>query len=74
VSVVPTQDGEFAITLDKRRLKSPFGRPVQVPSEDLARLIAAEWDAQPEHLETATMHLSSLSNTAIDHPTQLSKG
>lgn len=50
-------DSNWEVTLDHRRLKTPNGKVLTVPSESLARAIAAEWDAQTEIILQPTMHL-----------------
>ncbi|XP_049868889.1 ATP synthase mitochondrial F1 complex assembly factor 2 [Pectinophora gossypiella] len=61
-------ENKWEITLDHRRLKTPNGKVFSVPSEQLARAIAAEWDTQIETITQPTMHLTSLCNTAMDNP------
>lgn len=56
---------------DHRRLKTPNGKALAVDNECLARAIAAEWDAQTEHIAQPTMHLTALCNTALDNPGKL---
>ncbi|XP_041980219.1 ATP synthase mitochondrial F1 complex assembly factor 2 [Aricia agestis] len=62
---------KWEITLDHRRLKTPGGKVLNVNTEQLARSIAAEWDAQKEHILQPTMHLTALCNTAQDNPGKL---
>lgn len=50
-------DSKWEVTLDQRRLKTPNGKVLTVPSEALARAIAAEWDAQTQYIVQPTMHL-----------------
>lgn len=50
-------ESKWEVTLDQRRLKTPNGKVLTVPSEPLARAIAAEWDAQTETVVQPTMHL-----------------
>jgi ATP synthase F1 complex assembly factor 2 len=50
-----------------------MGHVFRVPNETLAVAVATEWDFQHEVIRRPTMHLTSLSNTAIDNPTQRSK-
>ncbi|XP_061728196.1 ATP synthase mitochondrial F1 complex assembly factor 2-like isoform X1 [Cydia pomonella] len=50
-------DSKWEVTLDHRRLKTPNGSVLSVSSEPLARAVAAEWDAQLEHITQPTMHL-----------------
>ncbi|XP_013133549.1 PREDICTED: ATP synthase mitochondrial F1 complex assembly factor 2 [Papilio polytes] len=62
---------KWEITLDHRRLKTPNGKVLKVGSEQLARAIAAEWDAQDETIAQPSMHLTALCNTALDNPGKL---
>ncbi|XP_068621222.1 ATP synthase mitochondrial F1 complex assembly factor 2 [Battus philenor] len=61
----------WEVTLDHRRLKTPNGNVLKVGTEQLARAIAAEWDAQNETIAQPTMHLTALCNTALDNPGKL---
>ncbi|KAK3908623.1 ATP synthase mitochondrial F1 complex assembly factor 2 [Frankliniella fusca] len=66
-------DGQYEITLDQRKLKTPKGTVFRVKSEPLALAVALEWDAQKERILQTDMHLSSLCNTAIDNPNHVVK-
>nr|CAD7593792.1 unnamed protein product [Timema genevievae] len=66
-------DGKYEITLDQRKLKTPYGNLFVVESEPLALAVAAEWDAQKTHIKQSSMHLSALCSTAIDNPNHLNK-
>lgn len=61
----------WEVTLDHKRLKTPNGKVLTVNTEPLARAIAAEWDAQQEHIAQPTMHITALCNTALDNPGKL---
>lgn len=74
VDVVPAEEDLWTVTLDGRRLKTPMAKPVLIPDETLAQLAAAEWDSQGEEIKQSGMHVSSLINTAIDHPSGESRG
>lgn len=50
----------WEVTLDHKRLKTPNGKVLTVNTEPLARAIAAEWDAQQEHIAQPTMHIVHL--------------
>jgi chaperone required for assembly of F1-ATPase len=65
---VTVEDGEggHAILLDGRPVKTPGRRPLAAPSAALARLIAAEWEAQREVVDPAAMPLTRLANSIID--------
>lgn len=55
-----------AVHLDTRALKTPKGRTFTAPSAALAEAIAAEWEAQGEHIAPASMPLTQLAFAAID--------
>lgn len=56
----------FAVLLDGRGIRTPAKRELVVPVEELAGAVAAEWDAQGERVDPATMPLTRLVNAAID--------
>ena len=61
------RDGDaWRVTLDARPLPSPAGQALRLPTERLALAIAAEWDAQTDRIEPASMPLMALASTAID--------
>ncbi|KAJ1451283.1 hypothetical protein M885DRAFT_530188 [Pelagophyceae sp. CCMP2097] len=66
--IVPADDGAsgFEITLDGRKLRSPARRALALPNETIALAIAAEWDAQEDYIEPASMPLMGLASTAVD--------
>ncbi|KAK4878940.1 hypothetical protein RN001_007086 [Aquatica leii] len=66
-------DGKYEITLDQRKLKTPKGNLFVVDSEPLAFAIATEWNMQKEKIWLTSMHLTTLSNTVIDNPNNLTK-
>jgi ATP synthase F1 complex assembly factor 2 len=77
---VPGQDGNdsnnnndttnttswYGITLDGRKVSTPMGQTLAVPSETLAYMIAAEWDLQTKALQPSNMPLMTLACTALD--------
>lgn len=63
---VEAQDAGFATLLDGRTIRTPAKRPFVVPAEALAKAVAAEWEAQGEHIDPAAMPLTRLVNTALD--------
>jgi len=65
VSVASATEG-FAVHLDGRTVKTPGGKPVLLPTEAAARLVADEYAAQGERIEPLTMPVMRLVNTAID--------
>jgi chaperone required for assembly of F1-ATPase len=67
---VGARDGGFAILLDGRGVKTPGKRDLIAPTRDMADAIAAEWNAQGERIDPASMPLTRLVNTAIDAVSQ----
>jgi chaperone required for assembly of F1-ATPase len=56
----------FPVLLDGRAVKTPAGGALALPVRPLAQAIAAEWEAQRERIDPATMPLTRLANTIID--------
>lgn len=56
----------FRVLLDGRTIRTPAKRELAVPSAALAEAIAAEWAAQGERIDPASMPLTRLANSAID--------
>jgi chaperone required for assembly of F1-ATPase len=56
----------FRILLDGKTVRTPAKAVLAVPARALAAAIAAEWEAQREHIDPATMPLTKLVNSAID--------
>jgi len=63
--VVPAEGG-FAIALDGKPVKTPAKRPLLVPTEAMARAIAAEWEAQEGTVQPLTMPVTRSANATID--------
>lgn len=59
-------DDAFDVTLDDRPLRTPARRPIILPTEDLAREVAREWQEQTDEIRPETMPLTRLVTTAID--------
>lgn len=66
VAVAATDAGGFAILLDGRKVRTPIGRDLEVPTRNLADAVAAEWAAQGDKVRPATMPLTQFAFTAID--------
>jgi chaperone required for assembly of F1-ATPase len=56
----------FAVLLDGRPVKTPAKNALAAPTRLLAQAIAAEWDAQRERIDPATMPLTRIANSIID--------
>ncbi len=63
----------YEVNLDKRKLKTPLGNLLRLPTEPLALLVAAEWDNQHDVIKRHAMHMTSLCCTSIDNPTGRSR-
>jgi len=59
-------DGEYAISLDGKPIRTPSGRQVIVPARAIADAIAAEWNAQAETIDPLTMPLTRLANSVVE--------
>jgi len=59
-------EGEFGIVLDGRPIKTPARRTLSAPTQALAQAIAAEWEAQRDVVDPASMPLTRLANSIID--------
>lgn len=56
----------FAVALDGRVARTPAGKPLALTERSIVEALAAEWQAQGEHIDPATMPLTRLVNAAID--------
>src|SRR5262245_8914013 len=54
------------ILLDGKAVRTPAQVMLVVPTQALAEAIAAEWEAQREHIDPATMPLTKLVNSGLD--------
>lgn len=60
------QDGQFAVALDGRTARTPARHRLAVGSRALAEAMAAEWAAQGERIDPASMPVTRLVNSAVD--------
>ncbi|WP_136439799.1 ATP12 family chaperone protein [Pacificoceanicola onchidii] len=63
---VATTEGGWTITLDGRGVKTPAKTALVVPTQALAEAIAAEWQAQEDKVDPATMPFTRTANSALD--------
>lgn len=56
----------WQVQLDSRNLRTPKAELMILPTREVADQIAAEWAAQTDVIEMATMHATRLANTAIE--------
>jgi chaperone required for assembly of F1-ATPase len=66
VSIGLAEQGGHSVLLDGRTVRTPAKQPLAVPTARVAELLAAEWDAQKDVIDPATMPFTRLANTAID--------
>ncbi|MBL4639856.1 MAG: hypothetical protein JKY57_04940 [Kordiimonadaceae bacterium] len=65
VSVVTAEAG-FQVTLDGRIVKTPSKAALLLPTYALAEAMAVEWRAQGDKVDTNSMPINRLANTALD--------
>jgi len=63
----PLGDG-WTIALDGRTIKTPARAALVLPTLGLAEALAAEWNAQGEHIDLAAMYLTHRAKTGADRP------
>lgn len=61
----PIADG-YVLTLDGRPARTPAKNPLVLPTQALGEAVAAEWAAQGEAIDPASMPLTRIANSAID--------
>ncbi|HYI05746.1 MAG TPA: ATP12 family protein, partial [Reyranella sp.] len=65
VTAEPEAEG-FSVRLDGKRVKTPTGSDVVLPTARAAALVAVEFAAQGDRIDPLTMPVTRLVNTAID--------
>lgn len=68
---VEARDGAFMVLLDARELKTPAKKPMRLPTEELAKLVADEWDAQGDEIDSHAMPVMRLVSTALDRVSEV---
>jgi chaperone required for assembly of F1-ATPase len=63
---VEAADGGWRVLLDGRAVKTPKRLALLLPTQALAQAIAAEWEAQADVINPASMPLTKLANSALD--------
>ena len=59
-------NGGHTVLLDGRPVRTPAKQEMLIPSRPVAEAVAAEWLAQGEEIQPASMPLQRLVNTALD--------
>lgn len=65
-AAVAERDGQFAVELDGRGVKTPARQNLLLPTRAAAQIIADEFSAQEKEIDPARMPATRLANTAID--------
>ena len=68
-ATVQPLDAGFTVHLDQRRLTTPLRTAMVLPTRALAAAIAAEWQAQGDKVDPATMPMTRRANAALDKVT-----
>lgn len=63
---VEQAEGGYMVFLDGRKVKTPAKSALVLPTDALARAIAAEWDAQEDVIDASTMPVTRAANSAVD--------
>jgi chaperone required for assembly of F1-ATPase len=63
---VAGESGRHTVLLDGRPIRTPLKAPLALPTADLARAVAAEWERQEDVIRPDTMPMTRLANTVID--------
>ncbi len=66
---VRTSGDVFKVCLDGRTLTTPAKTDLCLPNEALANAVAAEWRAQHDNIDPATMPMTRRANAAVDKVT-----
>lgn len=59
-------DAGTRVLLDDKPIRTPAGAALVLPTEPLAKAVAAEWDAQEKVVDPGTMPMTRTANSAID--------
>lgn len=65
-ATVKPADAGFAVVLDGRSIRTPARRSLVAPQQILAQAVAAEWQAQADVIDPASMPLTRLANSIVD--------
>jgi chaperone required for assembly of F1-ATPase len=65
-AVVAPDAGGFVVLLDNRKVMTPAKQPLILPTQPLAALIAAEWEAQTGLVDPEMMPVTRMANSALD--------
>lgn len=63
---VAEKDGFFVVNLDGKNIKTPEKSNCLIPTKEMAKAVANEWDEQEKEIDPHNMPITKLLNTAID--------
>jgi len=63
---VDQHEGAWRVLLDGMQLRTPGKLVLALPTKALAQIVAAEWEAQEEHINPSVMPVTRLVNVAIE--------
>ena len=63
---VAERDGAFLLVLDGRPAHTPARTPIAVETQALGEALAAEWQAQADAIDPATMPITRIVNSTLD--------
>ncbi|MCZ7674991.1 MAG: ATPase [Roseovarius sp.] len=63
---VVVRDAGFSVELDGHPVRTPARAALCLPTRAMAEAVAAEWDAQEDRIQPATMPVTRAANAAID--------
>lgn len=66
IAHVEREGDGFGVRLDTRPVRTPGKSPLVLPTEELAEMVRAEWDAQGETVNPASMPATRMANSAIE--------
>jgi chaperone required for assembly of F1-ATPase len=64
--IAASSSGHFVVQLDGRSVRTPARRELALPVRGIAEMVAAEFSAQHERIDPATMPVTRLVNSALD--------
>lgn len=64
-AAIEETEGDFAIVLDGKPVRTPTGERLAAPTRTIAQAIVEEWNAQGEFIDPMTMSLTRLANSVI---------
>lgn len=63
---IAEENGNFAVLLDGKSMKTPAKRSFALPVRVLAESVAREWEQQENEIDPSTMPMTRLANLALD--------